>query len=101
MWIHQDFNASAESVSDVQDRNSTRVAVAIIGGGIGGAALALALGQRGIPYKIFEKDENMNTRRQGYALTLQQGGSALRALGLGKAELMKHGYIYHYNICTY
>ena len=33
-------------------------AVAIVGGGIGGAALALALQQRGVPVRVYETDES-------------------------------------------
>lgn len=39
--------------------------------------------QKKIPYLIFEKDLTFDVRKQGYALTMQQGGAALRALGLG------------------
>lgn len=49
------------------------MSVAIIGGGIGGLALALALWRRDIPCKVFEKDASFDSRRQGYGLTLQQG----------------------------
>jgi salicylate hydroxylase len=47
--------------------------VAILGGGIGGLALALALSRRQIACTVFEKDEDFSTRRQGYGFTLQQG----------------------------
>ena len=40
-------------------------AVAIIGCGIGGAALALALQLKGIDVKVFEADENFESRKQG------------------------------------
>jgi 2-polyprenyl-6-methoxyphenol hydroxylase-like FAD-dependent oxidoreductase len=56
--------------------------VAIIGGGIGGAALALALRQRGVSFTLYEKDANCDSRAQGYGLTLQQGGRAVQRLGL-------------------
>eukprot|EP01041_Mallomonas_annulata_P008819 gene8819-18250_t len=55
--------------------------IAIIGGGIGGTALALALQRKGIPFILFEKDECFSARRQGYGLTLQQGVMCMRALG--------------------
>lgn len=57
------------------------VHVAIIGAGIGGLALALALQQRNIPYTIYERDTSFDQRSQGYGLTMQQGGRALKALG--------------------
>ena len=55
--------------------------VAIVGGGIGGVALAAALQQRKIPCKIYERDLSFEERKQGYGLTMQQGARALRALG--------------------
>ena len=83
-----------------------RVHIAIVGGGIGGLALALALLRRGEPERIliipvlthsshdscvlpgfkctvFEKDPSFQHRRQGFGLTIQQGSAALVALGLG------------------
>ena len=58
--------------------------VAIVGAGIGGAALALALQHRGIRVTLFEKDKAFAERKQGYGLTMQKysGGSALSALGV-------------------
>ena len=46
--------------------------VAIVGGGLGGCALALALQRKNIPFVMFEKDPFFTSRKQGYALTLQQ-----------------------------
>ena len=56
--------------------------VAIIGAGIGGAALALALQRCGIPFTVYERDACLDARAQGYGLTMQQGGRALAALGV-------------------
>lgn len=56
--------------------------VAIIGGGIGGVALAVACLQRGIPFSLYERDAGFNTRSQGYGLTLQQASLAIKGLGL-------------------
>ena len=57
--------------------------IAIIGGGLGGLALALALQHRGFTRAtVYERDASFAARAQGYGLTLQQGSSALRALGL-------------------
>ena len=61
------------------------VDVAIIGGGIGGLALALALQQRGVRCAVYERDNSIGERSQGYGLTMQQGGTALRAIGLTQA----------------
>ena len=57
-----------------------RLSVAVVGGGIGGLALALALQQRGVLVGVFERDESFFERAQGYGLTLQQGSSAVRVL---------------------
>ena len=46
--------------------------VAIIGGGIGGVALAVACLHRGIPFTLYERDRDFSDRAQGYGLTLQQ-----------------------------
>ena len=58
--------------------------VAVVGAGIGGAALALALQQRGVRVTLFDKDAGFASRKQGYGLTMQKysGGAALGALGL-------------------
>ncbi len=56
--------------------------VAIIGGGIGGTALAVACLHRGIPFTLYERDNNFNTRSQGYGLTLQQASKAMASLGI-------------------
>ena len=72
--------------------DQTNMTVGIIGGGLGGTALALALQQRGIRVKIYEKDANFSARKQGYALTIQQGSIALKGLGLYE-EVAKQGYL--------
>lgn len=56
--------------------------VAIIGGGIGGMALAVACLHRGIPFTLYERDENFYARAQGYGLTLQQASKAIKGLGI-------------------
>ena len=58
--------------------------VAVVGAGIGGAALALALQQRGVRASVFERDAGFAARKQGYGLTMQKysGGAALSHLGL-------------------
>jgi 2-polyprenyl-6-methoxyphenol hydroxylase-like FAD-dependent oxidoreductase len=58
------------------------LSIAIIGGGIGGAALALALQRRGLRATIYERDASFAQRSQGYGLTMQQGANALAQLGL-------------------
>lgn len=56
--------------------------VAIIGGGIGGMALAVACLHRGIPFTIYERDHNFDERSQGYGLTLQQASKAMEGFGV-------------------
>lgn len=56
--------------------------VAIIGGGIGGVALAVAFLHRGIPFTLYERDLSFDARSQGYGLTLQQASKAMAGLGI-------------------
>ena len=56
--------------------------IAIIGGGIGGTALAVACLHRGIPFTIYERDSRFNARSQGYGLTLQQASKAMEGFGI-------------------
>lgn len=65
---------------------STYPHVAIIGGGIGGMALALACLHRGIPYTLYERDASFDARSQGYGLTLQQASKALEWLWIPRFE---------------
>lgn len=60
--------------------------VAIIGGGIGGVALAVACLHRGIPFTLYERDNSFDTRAQGYGLTLQQASKAIAGLGISSLE---------------
>lgn len=60
--------------------------VAIIGAGIGGVALAVACLHRGIPFTLFERDDNFEARSQGYGLTLQQASKAIDGLGIFSLE---------------
>lgn len=56
--------------------------VGIVGGGIGGVALAVACLHRGIPFSLFERDDAFDERSQGYGLTLQQASKAVHGLGV-------------------
>ena len=56
--------------------------IAIIGGGIGGVALAVACLHRGIPFTLYERDDSFDARSQGYGLTLQQASRAINGLGI-------------------
>jgi 2-polyprenyl-6-methoxyphenol hydroxylase-like FAD-dependent oxidoreductase len=60
--------------------------VAIIGGGIGGVALAVACLHRSIPFTLYERDSNFESRSQGYGLTLQQATKAIEGLGIFSLE---------------
>ena len=46
---------------------------------------ALALARRGFQVTVLEKDASFLARRQGFGLTLQQGGAALSRLGVQRA----------------
>jgi salicylate hydroxylase len=69
--------ADAQTVPDNAYPN-----VAIIGGGIGGVALAVACLHRGIPFTLYERDNRFEARSQGYGLTLQQASRAIEGLGI-------------------
>jgi 2-polyprenyl-6-methoxyphenol hydroxylase-like FAD-dependent oxidoreductase len=60
--------------------------VAIIGGGIGGVALAVACLHRGIPFTLYERDSHFGARSQGYGLTLQQASKAIEGFGIFSLE---------------
>jgi len=60
--------------------------IAIIGGGIGGIALAVACLHRGIPFTLYERDNSFDDRAQGYGLTLQQASKAIEGLGVFSLE---------------
>jgi 2-polyprenyl-6-methoxyphenol hydroxylase-like FAD-dependent oxidoreductase len=60
--------------------------LAIIGGGIGGVALAVACLHRGIPFTLYERDSSFEARSQGYGLTLQQASKAIEGLGVFSLE---------------
>lgn len=60
--------------------------VAIIGGGLGGLALAVACRHRGIPFTIYERDAHFDQRSQGYGLTMQQASKALEGFGISELQ---------------
>jgi len=68
------------SVNNIENTHFPHIA--IIGGGIGGVALAVALLHRNIPFTLYERDSAFNTRSQGYGLTLQQASKAIEGLGI-------------------
>ena len=70
--------SSSHRIPDIENQPH----IAIIGGGIGGVALAVACLHRGIPFTLYERDSNFEARSQGYGLTLQQASKAIEGLGL-------------------
>ena len=71
---------SAKESDKAPDKNYPHLA--IIGGGIGGVALAVACLHRKIPFTLYERDNGFEARSQGYGLTLQQASRAIEALGI-------------------
>lgn len=71
-----------QSLSDKKIDTVNYPNVAIIGGGIGGVALAVACLHRGIPFTLYERDREFESRSQGYGLTLQQASKAIEGLGI-------------------
>ncbi|MFV5686584.1 FAD-dependent oxidoreductase [Flavobacterium sp. GB2R13] len=76
------LNSNSHPVADKENYPH----VAIIGGGIGGVALAVACLHRGIPFTLYERDSNFDARSQGYGLTLQQASKAIEGLGIFSLE---------------
>lgn len=74
-------NEDEETHLNVVVSQHSPLSVAIIGGGIGGIALAAALQHRNIDCVVYERDISFEERKQGYGLTMQQGARALRSLG--------------------
>lgn len=66
--------------------NTSYPSIAIIGGGLGGFALAVACQHRGIPFAIYERDEHFDQRAQGYGLTMQQATKALEGFGISELQ---------------
>lgn len=62
--------------------------IAVIGGGIGGLAVAVALQHRGFEVVVYERDAHYHQRRQGYGLTMQQAAKQLKALGISESALL-------------
>lgn len=82
---------ASETAAELHQQYAADVAqyphVAIIGGGIGGVALAVACLHRHIPFTLYERDSGFEARSQGYGLTLQQASRAIEGLGVMPAEI--------------
>ena len=66
-------NNNNDNDNDNDKKNITKkqqYPIAVIGGGLAGAAIARSLHQRGIPVTVYEKDSGFSARKQGYALTM-------------------------------
>src|SRR5215471_15453114 len=61
---HQSFDAAVRPLR-----------VVIIGGGIGGLALAQGLRREGISAAVYERDRSLTSRLQGYRVHISPGGS--------------------------
>ncbi len=85
---------SASSQNDNGNTNNNTMHVSIVGGGIGGLALAVALQHRSIPFTLYEKDFHFDERKQGYGLTMQQGSKALLSLGLYDYQSEKQSLLF-------
>ncbi len=85
------------SIDNPKADNENYPHVAIIGGGIGGMALAVACMHRRIPFTLYERDSSFESRSQGYGLTLQQGRKAIEGLGIFplKEALISTRHIVH------
>ncbi len=59
--------------------------IIVAGGGIGGAAVAVALQNRGFDVVVLEADRSFDARKQGYGLTIQ-GQEAMQAMGISLAQ---------------
>ena len=55
--------------------------IIVVGGGIGGAAAAVALQRKGFDVTVLEADESFDARAQGYGLTVQ-AQDAIQAMGV-------------------
>lgn len=56
--------------------------IVIAGGGIGGAAVAVALQSKGFDVVVLEADPSFDARKQGYGLTIQGSGFNIQSLGI-------------------
>lgn len=58
------------------EKHLSNISVAIAGAGLSGLCLAQALVQMGFDVQIYERDDSLDARRQGYRITVDQHGAA-------------------------
>ena len=75
--------ARGDGGGDVDVSQCGRIVIA--GGGIAGAALAVALQNKGFDALVLEADSSLDARKQGYGLTIQRQ-EALQAMGINLAQ---------------
>lgn len=75
--------AAALASADVDVSKCGTIVVA--GGGIGGAAVAVALQSKGFDVVVLESDASFDARKQGYGLTIQGYSSTTQSLGISLA----------------
>jgi len=88
LYLCTNCSGSGLVASEIQPKADHRNLphIAIIGGGIGGVALAVACLHRKIPFTLFERDPSFDARSQGYGLTLQQASKAIHGFGIVSLE---------------
>ena len=79
-------HSAIQPLSNEEPNKENYPHLAIIGGGIGGVALAVACLHRRIPFTLYERDSGFEARSQGYGLTLQQASRAIEGLGVFSLE---------------
>jgi hypothetical protein len=80
-------SVAQQQVRGLASERDKRPLIVIVGAGLGGLAAAAAMQRWGAHVQVYERDRSFGERKQGYGLTMQQGGAALRALG---AEHLGH-----------
>lgn len=72
------------SIEQDQARQLAGLSIAVLGGGVGGLATALAFARRGASVRVFEQTAEMREVGAGLQIT-PNGAAVLRALGLSQA----------------
>lgn len=72
----------------IQERDPFSTRIVVIGAGVSGISCSILLQKHGFRnVHLYDKDEHVQSRRQGYGLTLMQGISALKRMGVFEAVL--------------